>query len=176
MMLRPPEEDPSPDASRRLITLLRVKRHEVPPPGFHRDFAPGVIRRIESEARARARTPWWLPGAWLPRLAGANGVLALGVVLLGFSAARFALKEKPSGTPETATAALVPGTEMQLAGPGSPVTAGAGLHGPSLLQLDPAVLRPVQFPAASNEWPHRAFPNGPLSLPPGIYRVQFAVP
>lgn len=75
------------------VRLLRLKRYEVPPPGFF-DGLPGRIRRaIESREAARRTSRWlgWLAGLRKePSLAAAYAALAFGLVVFGGSVFRLA--------------------------------------------------------------------------------------
>jgi len=88
------------ESSRRLRQLLRLKRHESPPPGYFRDFSGGVIDRIRVMEAERS-TPMWrrgrfrwsssVPDGFEPRsggwplLAGVSaGALALVALVGGF--------------------------------------------------------------------------------------------
>lgn len=46
------------ESSRRLRQLLRLKRHETPPPGYFREFSGGVMERIRS-VEAQRSVPFW---------------------------------------------------------------------------------------------------------------------
>ncbi len=77
-----------PDSSFSEVTqVLRLKRHEVPPPGYFNGFSAKVIARIEADQlgshRARAAGTWWnallAPIGWQRGLAGANTLLFVGI-------------------------------------------------------------------------------------------------
>lgn len=52
------------ESSQRLQQLLRLKRHESPPPGYFREFSGGVIERIRA-TEAEGAVSWWR--RWFPR-------------------------------------------------------------------------------------------------------------
>jgi hypothetical protein len=70
----------APEEFEQLRKLLKLKRHELPPPGFFNDFSSRIIDRIE---RDKATTPagrLWAEAAWLSRFFRLveNNVLAAG--------------------------------------------------------------------------------------------------
>ena len=88
------------ESSQRLRQLLRLKRHESPPPGYFHEFSGGVLDRIRA-IEAERSTPFWrrgwfrsassVPGgsevraAFWPLWAGsAVGALALVALIGGF--------------------------------------------------------------------------------------------
>jgi len=46
------------ESSKRLQQLLRLKRHETPPPGYFNDLSSGVMDRIRA-LEAERNTPLW---------------------------------------------------------------------------------------------------------------------
>ncbi len=72
--------------SKRVQTLLRVKRYEQPPPRYFNEFSGRVIARIE---RGEARTSWWERFGFdlRPALAAATGVFACALVVYGVATA-----------------------------------------------------------------------------------------
>lgn len=46
------------ESSKRLQQLLRLKRHESPPPGYFREFSGGVLDRIRSAEAERSVSGW----------------------------------------------------------------------------------------------------------------------
>jgi len=46
------------ESSKRLEQLLRLKRHETPPPGYFNDFSDGVLDRIRALESERAVPRW----------------------------------------------------------------------------------------------------------------------
>jgi hypothetical protein len=77
----------------QLQRLLSLKRYEVPPPGYFRQFSREVILRIQAGELGEAEARWWaFDGSWLKWLWTAcerRPVLAGGasVALCGFFAA-----------------------------------------------------------------------------------------
>jgi hypothetical protein len=78
--------DSSSDKSDLLTRLLRLKRHEQPPPRYFNDFSNQVISRIE---RGEARVSWWerLGFDLRPAMAAAAGALACGLIIYGVATA-----------------------------------------------------------------------------------------
>lgn len=83
----------SPESFPEVARLLRLKQHEVPPPGYFRGFSAKVIARIEAQQLAEARIearPWWsallTPLTWQRSLAGANTLLVVGIGITGVAA------------------------------------------------------------------------------------------
>jgi hypothetical protein len=73
----------SPEQFEKLTTLLKLKRYEVPPPGYFHRFSSQVIARIEVLSE---RQPSWLKRFWSafearPSVAATCGV-ALGALLV----------------------------------------------------------------------------------------------
>lgn len=73
--------------------LLRLKKHEVPPPGYFNGFSAKVIARIEADAMAQSRAgagKWWsallAPISWQRGIAGANTLLVVGIGITGVAA------------------------------------------------------------------------------------------
>ena len=72
----------SPDNSDSLEKLLRLKRHEQPPPRYFSEFSGRVISRIE---RGEARLSWWERFGFdlRPALAAGAGLVACGLIVYG---------------------------------------------------------------------------------------------
>lgn len=51
--------EPAPHDHERLLRLLALKRHEVPPPGYFDRFADRVVLQIKA-GQAPASEPWWV--------------------------------------------------------------------------------------------------------------------
>ena len=72
----------SPDNFESLEKLLRLKRHESPPPRYFKDFSGRVIDRI---GHGEARVSWWerLGFDLRPALAACAGMAACGLIVYG---------------------------------------------------------------------------------------------
>lgn len=88
----------SDDEAKRLLRLLALKRHEIPPPGFF-DRLPG---RILLSIRAGTEVPdrsWW-ESLWElvrrePMVVGSYAALGVGAALFGVSVFQMALETDP---------------------------------------------------------------------------------
>ncbi len=78
--------DDLPDGFETVRKLLRVKQHEIPPPGFYRDFPSRVIARIDAEGLHPGRS-WWQRFvddlALRPATAAAYGFCMASLLFLG---------------------------------------------------------------------------------------------
>jgi hypothetical protein len=72
----------SPENFDSLEKLLRLKRHEQPPPRYFNEFSGRVISRIE---RGEARLSWWERFGFdlRPALAAGAGLVACGLIVYG---------------------------------------------------------------------------------------------
>src|SRR5215212_690509 len=72
----------SPDNFDSLEKLLRLKRHEQPPPRYFNEFSGRVISRLE---RGEARLSWWERFGFdlRPALAAGAGLVACGLIVYG---------------------------------------------------------------------------------------------
>lgn len=72
----------TPDNFESLEKLLRLKRHEQPPPRYFNEFSGRVIDRI---GRGEARRSWWerLGFDLRPALAAGAGMVACGLMVYG---------------------------------------------------------------------------------------------
>lgn len=92
---------PNPDESnRRLLSLLALKRHELPPPGFFDQLPNRILVNIRAGSRT-AEAPWW-ERLWQnvrhePLLAGSYAALATGALIFGVSV--FQVATEPAGPP-----------------------------------------------------------------------------
>jgi hypothetical protein len=81
---------PQPDFD-NLRRLLALKRYEQPPPGFFSHFSDRVIARIEAEEMTTPAPGWrrWLAALdFRPSLAGAYGLLVVGLIVAGVGLSR----------------------------------------------------------------------------------------
>src|SRR6187401_2242863 len=72
----------SPENFDSLEKLLRLKKHEQPPPRYFNEFSGRVIDRIE---RGEARLSWWERFGFdlRPALAAGAGLVACGLIIYG---------------------------------------------------------------------------------------------
>lgn len=103
--------DQLPDDFEQLRKLLALKRHEQPPPGYFESFSACVIARIQS-AEPAPQVSWFrrVFGSTFdsPALAGAYGIGALAVVVLGFALVPTPDDNNPALNTAYSTAADVP--------------------------------------------------------------------
>ena len=111
------------DKSDSLARLLRLKRHEQPPPRYFNDFSSQVIARIE---RGESRTSWWERFGFdlRPAMAAAAGAMACGLIIYGVATAggdevNSDLAAQPS---DTAMHGLMANVDAQPANSTNPVT------------------------------------------------------
>jgi len=74
------------DETGGVLDLLALKRFEVPPPGYFRNFSAKVISRIEAEGLEPGGVGWrgWLRFFWgQPSLRGALGLLFGALLVVG---------------------------------------------------------------------------------------------
>lgn len=91
----------SDDETQRLLRLLALKRHEVPPPGFFDRLPARVLVNIRAGTEMPDR-PWWERVLDLvrhePMVAGSYAALGVGAALFGVSVFQMALDpEVPAG-------------------------------------------------------------------------------
>jgi hypothetical protein len=76
----------------KLIKLLKLKRHEVPPPGYFTNFSAKIISRIEA-ADGRENVSWFKRMLCIletnPFAAGAFGASICGVLVAGITYSQF---------------------------------------------------------------------------------------
>jgi hypothetical protein len=72
----------SPDNFESLEKLLRLKRHEQPPPRYFNEFSGRVMARLE---RGEGRSSWWERFGFdlRPALAAGVGMVACGLIVYG---------------------------------------------------------------------------------------------
>lgn len=95
-MNRPPQSD---GPEQRLLRLLALKRHELPPPGFF-DRLPGRILVSIRAGSEVADVPWW-SRLWQsirqePMVSASYAALGVGVMLFGFSVFETARESAPA--------------------------------------------------------------------------------
>lgn len=145
----------------QLQELLRLKRHESPPPGYFRDFSSGVLARIRrDEARRpqglwrRLAEPWSRPA----RLAWANALL-----LVGLGGVAFSLYYTSVSTPKGAE--VVASQLSQYSGVGMAGVVPTPPANESILSVGLPIevhIMPVRATTASETNP---FPSGLFELP-----------
>lgn len=105
-----------------LLTLLALKKHEQPPPGYFDQLSQEIFSRLESgeatQTSAVNESAGWLGGLWnlldaKPILAGAFGVAVCGLMLAGIL---YSQRIEPVSDREVAAAAVTNPTP-QLWGP-----------------------------------------------------------
>lgn len=137
-----------PDERDEVQRLIALKRHETPPPGYYRDFARGVRRRIESEQGARQSHGWqtlWSGFTQWPRWKSANALIGTGLALLALTA----VFTRPASGPQAPS-------------PAAPATAGIG--------GSPASLAPRHDPTPDH------YTSGWLTTPVGVtYRIEILI-
>lgn len=169
--MEPPEEN-----FEQLKKLLKLKRHETPPPGYFEDFSSNLIARIEAEDARPAPAGWRRFFAGLdtsPIMVGAYGVIVASLVIVGVQMAGRA------GSPDDITsdpsfAGTKPGASMGLAA--SPESIQPAAETDAMIVVGP---RPGMIGAG--EELARTSPTGMFN-PPSIYggtsspqRVSFPV-
>lgn len=91
---------PPPREHERLLRLLALKRHEVPPPGYFDRFADRVVLQIKA-GQAPAAEAWWIRlRDWLraePALASSYAMLLAGGMFFLLSLYHLADHEGASG-------------------------------------------------------------------------------
>jgi len=142
-------QDESPEFG-QLRRLLALKRHEVPPPGYFRDFSTRVIDRLEREDSNPSQRDWWGRLGALLRVRpaiSASFCLATALVLL---AATTLFENQPHGA-----ASPIPVLEPALAvSQPSPSAAASGMVFVTNLEsrgfaVEIAPSRPVRMPTNS---------------------------
>lgn len=178
---------PDPKDLKDLRRILRLKRHETPPPSHWEGFSSQILHRIqEEEARSASRTWWqklrsleWIPQPhFLPAhslnsgslLIGANALIVLGLGLLSFSVLRHHIRTQPDGLSSDRSAPKSPLYQVlspQTAGPAfatsfsNPSQSHYPVHygGPMLLRID---LHPIEIGTSAQ-------PTSPPAPEPSFY-------
>ncbi len=104
-----------------LKKLLRLKRHEQPPPRYFNDFSSRVVARLE---RGEARVSWWERFGFdlRPALAAATGAMACGLIIYGVATADGGEADATALTTGMSINGLEAGAEMLVANSTNPVT------------------------------------------------------
>ncbi len=159
-----------------LQKLLRLKRHETPPPGYFRDFSKGVLARVRRlEAENPQPLPLWrrLLAPWSPsaRLVWANSLTVAGLGIVGFSL-YFSYVTGPKPASEGMTAA------PQLGGVGFSAASGTSprVNGSLLFVAEPVEMEGIRIPSLEMTQTN-PFPQGLFQLPGDrSVRVGFGTP
>ncbi len=99
---------PSDDDTQRLLQLLALKRHEVPPPGFFDRMPSRIIVSIRAGTEVSDRTTWQALLSMIrgePMIAGSYAALGIGALLFGVSVFQMAVD---SDVPALAGPSLAP--------------------------------------------------------------------
>ena len=174
------------ESSKRLQQLLRLKRHETPPPGYFNEFSDKVLDRIRALESERAIPKWrrWFyrgsqsshgpiseSGLW--SVCGWNTAIGLSMLVATvgglYWASRLTDPEGMSGNPQLQAASL--GNPSAVAP--AAFTVGTGLAARSMFEL--AEPRSVQFHpvtvSISGSSPELSSTN---PLPPGLFQLPGA--
>ena len=174
------------ESSKRLQQLLRLKRHETPPPGYFNEFSDKVLDRIRALESERAIPKWrrWFyrgsqsshgpiseSGLW--SVCGWNTAIGLSMLVATvgglYWASRLTDPEGMSGNPPLQAASL--GNPSAVAP--AAFTVGTGLAARSMFEL--AEPRSVQFHpvtvSISGSSPELSSTN---PLPPGLFQLPGA--
>jgi hypothetical protein len=174
------------ESSKRLQQLLRLKRHETPPPGYFNEFSDKVLDRIRALESERAIPKWrrWFSrgsqsshgpisesGLW--SVCGWNTAIGLSMLVATvgglYWASRLTDPEGMSGNPPLQAASL--GNPSAVAP--AAFTVGTGLAGKSMFEL--AEPRSVQFHpvtvSISGSSPELSSTN---PLPSGLFQLPGA--
>ncbi len=174
------------ESSKRLQQLLRLKRHETPPPGYFNEFSDKVLDRIRALESERAIPKWrrWFSrgsqsshgpisesGLW--SVWGWNSAIGLSMLVATvgglYWASRLTDPEEMSGNPPLQAASL--GNPSAFAP--AAFTGGTGLAARSMFEL--AEPRSVQFHpvtvSISGSSPELSSTN---PLPPGLFQLPGA--
>jgi hypothetical protein len=105
----------APEDFEKLRKLLKLKRHEQPPPGYFNNFSRQVIGRIEAEGRSSrvdvlsAEAPWAKKLVWMletnPIFAGAFGVSICALLIFGITSFQYVDRTSVAVMSENANAA-----------------------------------------------------------------------
>jgi hypothetical protein len=155
-------KDMNHDEQEEIRKLLRLKRHEVPPPGYFRDFSSGVMARIRRE-EATKPLPWWrrqtLPWSPSARLAWSNALTLVGLGVVAFSLYITSVTGPQGNPPLISTQPQLGGLGLGLEPRGSLVPNTSLLSMESPIEIRVIPIR-TAMPADTNP-----FPQGLFQLP-----------
>ena len=138
----------SPDNHERdaLEKLLRLKRHEQPPPRYFKEFSGRVLGRIE---RGEGRPSWWERFGFdlRPALAAGAGLLACGLIIYGVATTDGDAGAADAGSPLGLTAKAAPSVPL-LTDAERSVAANSTNPAPYGTPIDQAVFRAQVIPAS----------------------------
>ncbi|RME91784.1 MAG: hypothetical protein D6766_11260 [Verrucomicrobia bacterium] len=164
--------EPTHESFEKLRRLLELKRHELPPPGFHDRLARSIRRRLESETAPAKASPWALWTAWWRRL---GWEAALSVALLSVLAALYGLiwfQGKP-GSPGNAPAPMLTDVAAPENGVASNHTAGAVAVASNLPPALEGLARETSRPGRTSGPPPGLFaPGAGLNPTPASFRLD----
>ena len=100
-----------PDKHDALEKLLRIKRHEQPPPRYFNEFSGRILGRI---ARGEARASWWERFGFdlRPALAAGAGLVACGLIVFGVATTDGDAGAADAGMPSGLAANTVPSVPL----------------------------------------------------------------
>lgn len=154
--------------------LLRLKRHENPPPGYFRDFSNGVmakVRKLEAEKPRSWWQRWMAPWSQSARLAWANSLTVVGLGIVGFSLYF-------SSVSDTKPEPAIGGSSPQLGGVGfvSPQSNQRSQSGSLLFVAEPVEFEAIRIRSVPIDQTN-PFPQGLFELPGNhSVRVGFGTP
>ncbi len=137
----------SPENHDGLEKLLRLKRHEQPPPRYFDEFSGRVLGRIE---RGEARLSWWERFGFdlRPALAAGAGLVACGLIIYGVATTDGEAGAADAGTPLGLAVNTAPSAPL-LTDAERAVAANSTNPAPYGTRIDQAVFRaqvvPVSF-------------------------------
>lgn len=161
-MVPPPDE-----ANQRLLRLLALKRHELPPPGFFDRLPDRVLVSIRSSTViSEESVPWWTR-FWKslvhePMVTGSYAVLGIGALFFGVSVFQMALdQESPAFATTGGVGVGIGGVGVVPGTPGVPSSPVESLPIDALFRVTPASLHLGP-----------GLPTSPMGAPAGNPRVS----